>query len=66
DDDETEDLKQKKKLSIIWVLSNYNELDSDSENSRIDYTEKFDEVEHNELMTSNTIGQGVFDYDPSE
>ncbi|CAG8463667.1 12794_t:CDS:2 [Gigaspora rosea] len=48
---ELKTLKQKKKLN------------SNSENSQIDYTKEFDEVGHDGLMTSK---QSVFDFDPSE
>ncbi|CAG8852121.1 36716_t:CDS:1, partial [Racocetra persica] len=43
-----------------------NESDSNSESSQIDNTEEFDEIEQDELMTSNTIRRGVFNFDPTE
>ncbi|CAG8820904.1 9265_t:CDS:2, partial [Racocetra persica] len=41
-----------------------NESDSNSESS--DDAENVDEIEHDESMTSDTIGRGVFDFDPTK
>ncbi|CAG8842553.1 32980_t:CDS:1, partial [Gigaspora margarita] len=38
-------------------------------NSQIDYTDKFnkfDKIEYDKLITNNTIGQNVYNFDPKE
>ncbi|CAG8827289.1 37630_t:CDS:2, partial [Gigaspora margarita] len=65
EDPETEE-EIEHNLGIIAQFDIENLVFLNNKNFQDNELDKFDKVEHDELMTSNTIEQSVFDIDASE